>query len=112
MENPRNIKTHIPKSTYIVPTFQVTNEGIIDGDSFELQFCKGNKEDETIPRQMGFFTESLLEVCAQYLRENNVGELSNREGAVAITKIEEAIMWLNKRKEDRTIRGVLGTYQK
>ena len=32
-----------------------------------------------------------------------------RENACAITKLDEALMWLKKRKEDREIRGVEGT---
>ena len=32
-----------------------------------------------------------------------------RENAITITKLEEALMWQNKRTEDRTIRGVEGT---
>ena len=31
-----------------------------------------------------------------------------RENALAITKLEEALMWLNKRKADREARGVEG----
>lgn len=31
---------------------------------------------------------------------------------MAITKLDEALMWLNKRAEDRALRGVQGTYQK
>lgn len=32
-----------------------------------------------------------------------------RENAVAITKLDEALMWLDKRKKDRVKRGVEGT---
>ncbi|AQN32530.1 hypothetical protein BCP12_118 [Bacillus phage BCP12] len=35
-----------------------------------------------------------------------------RENAMAITKLEEALMWLNKRTTDRRNRGVEGTYKK
>jgi hypothetical protein len=35
-----------------------------------------------------------------------------RENAVAITKMDEALMWLEKRKKDREARGVEGTYKK
>jgi len=34
-----------------------------------------------------------------------------RENAVAITKLDEALMWLDKRKKDREKRGVEGTNQ-
>ena len=34
-----------------------------------------------------------------------------RENSIAITKLDEAIMWLEKRKQDREQRGVEGTNQ-
>ena len=37
------------------------------------------------------------------------GPYACRENAEALTHIEEALMWLNKRVEDRAQRGVLGT---
>lgn len=35
-----------------------------------------------------------------------------RENSVAITKLDEALMWLEKRTRDRIFRGVEGTHQK
>lgn len=35
-----------------------------------------------------------------------------RENAIAITKLEEALMWLNKRTQDRIKRGVEGKHIK
>lgn len=35
-----------------------------------------------------------------------------RENAIAITNLEQALMWLNKRTNDRLARGVEGTQQK
>lgn len=112
MTNPKSIETIVPKSTYVVPTYCVTNEGIQDSMSVKIEFCKGNKADESIPRQEGFFTESLIAVSKRYLEENNVGDLASRETSMAITKLDEALMWLQKRADDRALRGVQGTYQK
>lgn len=112
MKHPREIITIIEKATYQVHQFKVTNLGLEDGGDTCIDFCKGNKEDQSSLRQTGFFTETLLEVCAQYLRENNVGELANRDTAIAITHIEDAILRLGKRAEDRKLRNVQGTYQK
>lgn len=36
-------------------------------------------------------------------------KLSSRETAIAITNLEQALMWLNKRTDDRKARGVEGT---
>lgn len=112
MKDPKTIETVGHGASYEVPTYVVTNEGIEDGSGMKIRFCKGNKANIHAFRQEGIFTETLLETCAQYLREVNVGELENREASIAITKIEEALLWLGKRAEDRKRRGVQGTYQK
>lgn len=112
MHNPKAIKVVIPAATYMLPTYVVTNEGIQDGTGVAMQFCKGNKADETAYRQEGVFTESLIQLAKQHLEAVNVGELATRETSVAITKLDEALMWLNKRAEDRKLREVQGTYQK
>lgn len=112
MHHPRSIETVREKATYKVPVYQVTNEGLECSHLIELEFCKGDKSNEETFRQKGFFTETLLEACAQYLRENNVEELSNRDTSIAITSIEDAILRLGKRAEDRKLREVQGTYQK
>lgn len=39
-------------------------------------------------------------------------KFSCRENAIVITKLEEALMWLNKRTEDRKQRGVEGKHLK
>src|SRR5687768_401324 len=103
MKNPKQILTIQEKATYAVPTYTVTNEGLKDHDEALIHFCKGNKEDDTIFRQSGFFTETIIAVAKRYLEENNVGELATRETSTAITKLDEALMWLNKRAEDRQL---------
>ena len=40
------------------------------------------------------------------------GPFACRENAIALTKIEEALMWLQKRTRERMARGVEGTIQK
>lgn len=112
MKNPKQIETVIEGATYNVPTFKVTNEGIEDGSGIEIVFCKGNKEDESQLRQEGLFTETLIQTAKQYLESVNVGQMATRETSMVITKLDEALMWIQKRAEDRKLRGVQGTYQK
>ena len=112
MKNPRIIEPVKAGACYKVPTFKVTNEGIEDGVGAEIKFCKGSKADESIFRQEGVFTETLIQTAKEYLETVNVGELASRETAMAITKLDEALMWLAKRAEDRKLRGVQGTYDK
>lgn len=112
MKNPRILETIIEGATYKIPTFKVTDNGIEDGEGIELVFCKGNKEDASALRQEGVFTETLVQVAKQYLESVNVGAMATRETSMVITKLDEALMWINKRAEDRKLRGVQGTYQK
>lgn len=112
MRNPRNVTELEAGYNYLIPSYKVTNEGIQEHGDAQIWFCRGDKIDESKPRQEGFFVESLLEVCKQRLLAVNKGDLANLDTAVAITKIEEAIMWLEKRQSDRKVRGVEGTYQK
>jgi len=110
---PQRIETIVKGATYRVPLFQVTNEGLVEFDyPRTIEFCKGDKNDPGKLRLVGFFTETLLAVCREYLQDVNQGELQSRETAVAITKIDEAILWLGKRAADRQARGVQGTYNK
>ncbi len=112
MKDPKQISTVVAKATYEVPQYTVSNDGIQDAEPTLISFCKGNKENESIPRQTGFFTETLITVAKKYLEENNVGELASRETSMAITKLDEALMWLQKRNDDRKARGVQATYRK
>lgn len=96
-----------------IPIYHVKDEGIsFTGSFFPIPFCKGNAKDPSALRQPGLITESILEAARQYLVSVNVGEVACRETSSAITKIDEAIMWLNKRASDRKRRQVQGTYDK
>jgi hypothetical protein len=112
MKNPKLIETIIEGATYKVPTYKVTGDGIEDGAGMEIVFCKGNKDDSTALRQEGLFTETLIQVAKQYLEAVNVGAMSTRETSMAITKLDECLMWIDKRAQDRKLRGVQTTYQK
>jgi len=112
MNNPRIIQTIIEGATYKVPTYRIANEGIEDGAGIEIVFCKGNKEDPEALRQEGVFTETLVQVAKQYLEAVNVGTMATHETSMVITKLDEALMWIAKRSEDRKLRGVQATYQK
>ena len=72
---------------------------------------KGNKEDETILRQEGVFSETLIQTVKEYLETVNVGAMASRETSMAITKLDECLMWIDKRSNDRKLRGVQNTYK-
>ena len=75
-----------------------------------VQFQKRPRSDPNA--QHGVLDEDLLEMVRDRLAAFQAGEFACRENAIALTHIEEALLWLNKRKEDRAERGVLGTYNK
>lgn len=59
----------------------------------------------------GVLDTDLLEIVRDRLRAFQEGPFKTRENAIALTHIEEALLWMNKRVEDRAERGVLGTYK-
>jgi hypothetical protein len=111
MQNPRDIQM-LDAWNFIIPTYTVTDEGITDGPGIQIEFCRGDKSNPEVPRQNGVFVESLLEAIVQRLKSVNVGDLASRETSTGITNLEQGQMWLEKRANDRKIRGVQGTYQK
>lgn len=57
----------------------------------------------------GIFTEHLLIIAKDCLERFNTSKYACRENSIAITKIEEALMWIDKRMAKRVERGVYGT---
>lgn len=60
----------------------------------------------------GVSNESLLAIVEDRLLGFQSGAFACRENAIALTKVQEAMMWLQKRTLDRVRRGVEGTDQK
>lgn len=57
----------------------------------------------------GCQNEDLITIIIDRLESFQKTEFSCRENAIAITKLQEALMWLEKRTADRIARGVEGT---
>ena len=87
---------------------------IVEAKTFEvlatIEFQKGPRKDPDA--RHGALDEDLLEMVRDRLKAFQSGPYACRENACALTHIEEALMWMNKRKEDRLERGVLGTMEK
>ena len=76
----------------------------------EIQFQNGARK---LPDSVhGILDTDLLEIVRDRLKGFQSGEFATRENALALTHIEEALMWMNKRVEDRIERNVLGTNNK
>lgn len=89
------------KTTYTLNSFKP------EGPNQEVVFYKLN-EDGT--PEHGTTLEEMLRVSIERLKALNE-RFSCRENAIAITKMQEALMWLNERTRDRKQRGVEGKHQ-
>jgi hypothetical protein len=81
-----------------------------ESDYVGIKFQKGPRKEAT--SQHGVLDTDLLEIVRHRLQCFQAGEFATRENAIALTHIEEALLWMNKRVEDRIERNVLGTYNK
>lgn len=57
----------------------------------------------------GVLDVDLLEIVRDRLKSFQEGPYATRENAIALTHIEEALLWTNKRVEDRAAKNTLGT---
>lgn len=73
-----------------------------------VQFVQKNENGTITP---GVQSEQLLIALIDRHKKLNA-KYPSREGALAITKMEEALMWLEARVKDRTERGVMGELKK
>jgi len=76
----------------------------------KLHFQNGGRNVENSIH--GLTGEDLLEIARHRLQCFQTSEYQCRENAIALTHIEEALMWLNRRAEDRAERNVLGINSK
>lgn len=60
----------------------------------------------------GISQEALLAIVEDRLVGFQDGQYACRENAIALTKVQEAMQWLQKRTRDRMARGVEGTSTK
>ena len=72
--------------------------------NIQLQ-CGPRKEEGSIH---GVIDTDLLEIVRDRLKAFQAGPFSSEYNAKALEHIEEALMWMNRRVEDRIERNVLG----
>lgn len=98
-------------SYHIVPVIYDTDtERELWNQAVSIQFQCGARKDPDATH--GIIDSDLLEIVRDRLKAFQAGPYATRENACALTHIEEALMWLNKRVEDRIERNVLGTMEK
>ena len=72
----------------------------------------GRGDDQKEPN--GAFVEGVIKSAIgrmQFYQEANEGKFRCRENAIAITKLEEAVLWMKSRTSDREKREVEGTHK-
>ena len=93
--------TPLPEdNTFVLNNFN--NEGKQFGTFYKLNEDGTSEEGTTL--------EEMLRVSIKRLQDLN-NRFGCRENSIAITKMQEALMWLNKRTEDRVMRGVEGKHE-
>lgn len=89
------------------PGLSGKSEAITDWD---IQFQNGARQDENAIH--GVLDGDLLEIVRDRLIGFQSGAFASEYNAKALEHIELALMYMNRRVEDRIERNVLGTYQK
>lgn len=95
-------------------TYRITPNGCDEvGDGYPSQDISFQNGPRRLPDSVhGVLDTDLLEIVRDRLKGFQSGEFSCRENACALAHIEEALMWMNRRVEDRIERQVLGTNKK
>lgn len=83
-----------------------SNEDISGTPLVEIQFQEGPIKENGVN---GVCNEDLIAMVICRLEHFQKSEFSCRDNAMAITKLEEALLWLRKRTMAREQRGVEGT---
>jgi len=91
---------------YVVSGYVPSNSGTSIPDRTLIAFQNGPINENGVN---GLTQEVLIAICVDRLRSFQAGPFACRENAIALTKLEEAQMWLQKRTLDRMRRGVEGT---
>lgn len=92
---------------YQIIALQPNSKGIVH--MCTIQFQKGARKEES---QHGVIDSDLLEIIRHRLQCFQEGPFSSEYNEKALEHIELALMYMNRRVEDRIERNVLGTYNK
>lgn len=102
-ENPEDMKYNAP-NRFSVSTTKEPSDILAD-----IHFQEGAIKEHGVN---GVCNEDLIAMVICRLEHFQKSEFSCRDNAVAITKLEEAMLWLRKRTMGREKRGVEGIYIK
>lgn len=86
--------------------------GTFEGTGLSIEWQNGplgRGVDRKAPN--GAFVETVIFAAKQRIEFYQTSKFNCRENAIAVTKLEEALMWLNKRTADREVRQVEGEHE-
>lgn len=83
-----------------------TTSGVVDV-SIPINFQNGPRK--LAESEHGILDTDLLEIVRHRLQSFQNGPFATKENAIALTHLEEALLWMNKRVDDRADAGTLGT---
>lgn len=101
-------------TSYILPEYTVVpGVGIQKTEESQIiSFVRGSKlGGEEVDPHDGILHEALLSMQIHDLQYKQ-SLVPSRETAIVITRLEEALMWMQKRSQRRKQEGTQGTYQK
>ena len=88
--------------------------GSVDGTGLNIEWQDGPLgRGENRQEPNGAFVETVIAAAKQrieFYQTATGGKFKCRENAIAITKLDEALLWLDKRTRDREARQVEGTH--
>ena len=106
-EDPEQMNYNAPHNFKAFQTLQ--QEGWPQAILAEIHFQEGPIKECGVN---GVMNEDLIAMVITRLEHFQKSEFSCRDNAMAITKLEEAMLWLRKRTMGRENRGVEGTHTK
>jgi hypothetical protein len=105
-EDVEDMKYNAPHNFVVEPVVMTVGEECF---SQRIHFQEGPIKECGVN---GVCNEDLIAMVITRLEHFQKSEFSCRDNAMAITKLEEAMLWLRKRTAARENRGVEGTHQK
>lgn len=85
--------------------------GVVEGIGISIKWQSGPLgRDAERKEPNGAFVEGVIQAALQRIEHYQETQFKCRENALAVTKLEEALHWLNSRTQSREKRQVEGTY--
>lgn len=86
--------------------------GTVNGRGLNIAWQKGPLRSSNVQVEPnGAFVEDVIYAALQRIEHYNTGPFRCRENSLAITKLEEALHWLNARTARRVDAGTEGTWE-